>query len=146
MSSSLFKKENLGELLLVILIIIYLVLGFKTPKPLAKVFSSVFGKLMLCLIVFYLFLHANPILAILALYVAFHLMSDSNLNANTRAMQKFMPSESNKMSQFTAFNQFPYTLEQEVVNKMAPIIRSGTTLVPASYQPTLDNVHDASKI
>jgi hypothetical protein len=146
MASSLFKKEHLGELILVILLIIYIVLGFKTPDPLASIINSVFGKLIIFLIVLYLFIHANPILAILALYVAFHLMSNSNMNMNIRAMQKFLPSESNKMSQFTAFNQFPYTLEQEVVKKMAPIIRSGSTLTPSSYHPMIDNIHDASKI
>jgi hypothetical protein len=50
------------------------------------------------------------------------------------------------MSQFTAFNQFPYTLEQEVVAKMAPIARSGSSLVPASYKPLLDNLHDAAPL
>ena len=50
------------------------------------------------------------------------------------------------MSQFTAFNQFPYTLEQEVVAKMAPIVRSGSSLSSASYKPLLDNLHDASPL
>jgi hypothetical protein len=50
------------------------------------------------------------------------------------------------MSQFSAFNQFPYTLEQEVVKKMAPIVRSGSTLSKPSYKPLLDNLYDASPI
>jgi hypothetical protein len=50
------------------------------------------------------------------------------------------------MSQFTAFNQYPYTLEQEVVKKMAPIVQSGSSLSKASYMPTLENLHDASTI
>jgi len=50
------------------------------------------------------------------------------------------------MSQFTAFNQFPYTLEQEVVAKMAPIVRSGSSLTSASYKPLLDKLYDASPL
>jgi len=50
------------------------------------------------------------------------------------------------MSQFTAYNQFPYTLEQEVVAKMAPIMKSGSSLTQASYKPLLENLHDAAKI
>jgi hypothetical protein len=50
------------------------------------------------------------------------------------------------MSQFTAFNQFPYTLEQEVVAKMAPIVRSGSSLTPPSYKPLLENLYDASPV
>jgi signal transduction histidine kinase len=146
MASSLFKKENMGELILVILLIIYLVLGFKTPAVLSQLLHSVLGKLVVFLIVLYLFMHSHPILAILALYTAFHIISNSNMNMNTRAMQKFLPSETNKMSQFSAFNQFPYTLEQEVVKKMAPIVMSGTTLTAPSYHPIVDNIHDATNV
>jgi hypothetical protein len=146
LSLPFLKKEHLRELFLGILFIIYLVLGLKTPEPLERFIQSIPGKIILLLIVGYLFIHANPIVAILGLYVAFHLISKSNLNFNTSAMQRFIPSESNKMSQFTAMNQFPYTLEQEVVKKMAPIVRSGSTLTPASYKPVMDNLYDASAI
>jgi hypothetical protein len=61
-------------------------------------------------------------------------------------LQTYIPSEENKMNQFTAFNQFPYTLEQEVVKKMAPIVQSGSVLNSASYKPLLDNLHDASPV
>jgi len=61
-------------------------------------------------------------------------------------VQKYIPSEETKMNQFTAFNQFPYTLEQEVVKKMAPIVQSGFVMNKASYNPLLDNLHDASPI
>jgi hypothetical protein len=50
------------------------------------------------------------------------------------------------MSQFTAFNQFPYTLEQEVVAKMAPIVHTGYSINSASYKPLLDNLYDAAPI
>jgi hypothetical protein len=144
MASSLFKKENLSELILVILLIFYLVLGFKTPQPIAIIIDNVFGKIMICLILLYLFIYAHPILAVLAVFVAFHLIINSNMN--NYAMKKYLPSESNKMGQFTAFNQFPFTLEQEVVNKMAPIVISGTTLTPPSYHPIIENIHDATKV
>jgi Na+/pantothenate symporter len=144
--STLFKQENSSELILFILMILYIILGLKTPEPIANIINTAFGKLFIFLIVLYLFLYANPILAILFLYVAFQLISKSNMNINTRAMQRFLPSESTKMSQFSAFNQFPYTLEQEVVKKMAPIVQSGSSLTPVSYSPLIDNIHDAAKI
>jgi len=144
--SSLFKKEHMGELVLVILFIIYLILGLKTPEPIANLVDTLVGKIVLFIIVVYLFMHANPILAVLALFVAFDLVRRSSLATGLDALQKYAPSEEKKMSQFTAFNQFPYTLEQEVVKKMAPIIRSGSTLTPSSYHPMIDNIHDASKI
>ena len=144
--TELLKKEHMGEFILVILMIIYLVLGFKTPELIANMVDNVIGKVVIILIVIYLFVHANPILAVLAALVAFDLMRRSYSVTGLGALQKYAPTEKKKMSQFTAFNQFPYTLEQEMVAKMAPIVHSGSSISPASYKPLLDNLHDASSL
>ena len=144
--SSLFKKEHMGELVLVILLIIYLILGFKTPEPIASMIDSLVGKIIIFIIVIYLFMNCNPILAVLSLFVAFDLIRRSSMATGIDALQRYAPSEQKKSSQFTAFNQFPYTLEQEVVAKMAPIMKSGSSLNQASYKPLLDNLYDASPV
>ena len=144
--SSLFKKEHMGELVLVILFIIYLILGLKTPQPIASLVDSLFGKIIIILIVIYLFMYCNPILAVLSLFVAFDLIRRSSFASGIDALQKYEPSEQKKMSQFTAYNQFPYTLEQEVVAKMAPIAHSGYSINPPSYKPLLENLHDAATL
>ena len=132
--------------LLVILMIIYLVLGLRTPDMIANMVDSIIGKVVIIVAVIFLFIHANPILAVVAALVAFDLMRRSSDSTGLGALQAYAPSEEKKMSQFTAFNQFPYTLEQEVVAKMAPIVRSGSSLSSASYKPLLDNLHDASPL
>ena len=142
--SRLFKKEHRLEVVLIILLIVYLILGLKTPQPIASLIDTLVGKIIICIIVIFLFLNANPILAILALLVAFDLIRRSNNSAgDLGALQKYAPSEVKKSSQFSAFNQFPYTLEQEVVAKMAPMVKTGCSLTPAPYKPHLDNTHDA---
>jgi hypothetical protein len=144
--SGLFKKENMGELALAILLIVYLVLGFRTPDAVAGMVDSLVGKIVMFVIVIFLFLHANPLLAVLALFVAFDLMRRSSVATGIDALQKFAPSEEKRTSQFTAYNQFPYTLEQEVVAKMAPMVSAGSSLTQASYKPMLDNLYDASPV
>jgi len=144
--AELLKKEHMGEFVLIILMSIYLVMGFKTPDMIANLIDNIVGKVVIVLIVIYLFMHANPILAVVAALVAFDLMRRSSASTGLGALQAYAPSEQKKMSQFTAFNQFPYTLEQEVVAKMAPIVRSGSSLTSASYKPILDNLHDASPL
>lgn len=144
--TGLFKKENMGELALAILLIVYLVLGFRTPDAVAGMVDTLFGKIVLFVIVIFLFLHANPLLAVLALFVAFDLMRRSSVATGIDALQKFAPSEEKRTSQFTAYNQFPYTLEQEVVAKMAPMVSAGSSLTQASYKPMLDNLYDASPV
>ena len=144
--SGLFKKENMGELALAILLIVYLVLGFRTPDAVAGMVDSLVGKIVMFVIVIFLFLHANPLLAVLALFVAFDLIRRSSVATGIDALQKFAPSEEKRTSQFTAYNQFPYTLEQEVVAKMAPMVSAGSSLTQASYKPMLDNLYDASPV
>jgi hypothetical protein len=144
--SSLLKKEHMGELVLVVLFIIYLIMGLKTPEPVAGMVDTLVGKIAIFITIIYLFMHANPILAVLALFVGFDLIRRSSMATGIDALQRFAPSEEKKSSQFTAFNQFPYTLEQEVVSKMAPIMKSGSSLSQASYKPLLDNLYDASPL
>jgi len=144
--SSLFKKENMGELTLVVLFIIYLIMGYKTPEPIASMIDSIIGKIVIIIIVIYMFMNTNPILAVLSLFVAFDLIRRSSLATGIDALQRFSPTEEKKSSQFTAFNQYPYTLEQEVVKKMAPIVQTGSSLSKPSYKPLLDNLYDASPI
>lgn len=144
--SSLLKKEHMGQLILVILFIIYLIMGYKTPEPVAQMVDSLAGKIVIFIVVVYMFMHTHPILAVLSLFVAFDLIRRSSAATGIDALQKYAPSEVKKSSQFSAFNQFPYTLEQEVVKKMAPIVQSGSTLSKPSYKPLLDNLYDASPI
>lgn len=147
----LFTKEHMGELILFILFVIYLVLGYEVPESVANVVNTMLGKLFVFLIVIYLFLYKNPVLAVVSLLVAFQIISRSRKVDNaTRIEQILNPgcTDGPGMSQypFTAYNQFPYTLEQEVVKKMAPIVQSGNVLTQASFKPYLENDHDASPV
>jgi hypothetical protein len=144
--TELLNKKHMGELILVILMIIYLVMGLKTPDFIANMVDNTIGKLVIISVVIYLFMNSNPILAVVAALVAFDLMRRSSNATGLGALAAYAPSEKKKMSQFTAFNQFPYTLEQEVVAKMAPIVHSGSSITPPSFKPLLDNLHDASPL
>ena len=143
--TELLIREHRGEFILVILMIIYLIIGLKTPDLIANLIDNIVGKVIIILIVIYLFVYANPILALLAALTAFYLIRNSSATG-ILALQKYAPSEQKKMSQFSAFNQFPYTLEQEIVSKMAPIVRSGSSLTKASYKPLLENLYDAASL
>ena len=144
--SKLFKKENMGQVILSVLFIIYLIMGYKTPENIANMIDTFYGKTIIFFMVLLMFFYGNPILAVLGLFVAFDLIRRSSLVTGIDALKKYEPSEERKFTQFTALNQFPYTLEQEVVSKMAPIVQSGSTLTKASYKPMLDNFHDASPL
>jgi len=144
--SELFKKDQMSQLLLLILFIIYLIMGYKTPELIANIVDTILGKVIIFIIVILMFMHANPILAVFSLLVAFDLLRRSSATTGIDSLKSYLPTEEKKSSQFTAFNQYPYTLEQEVVKKMAPIVQSGYSLSKASYMPVLENSYDASPI
>ena len=50
MMDSLFKKQHMGELLLAILFIIYLIMGYKTPGPLANMIDTLYGKVIVVIL------------------------------------------------------------------------------------------------
>ena len=41
------KRQHMGEFVLVILMIIYLIMGFKTPELVAGMIDNVFGKVVI---------------------------------------------------------------------------------------------------
>lgn len=148
--SALFKKDKIGEITLLTIFILYLIFGFHTPPSVAKQVNTVFGKIVILLIIIGLFLYTNPLLGIIGLLVGFELFRRSKTSHGiytaTGEYQKYIPCEESKNSPYTAHHQFGYTLEQEVVKKMAPIKQGNTSLTKASYKPYLDNLYDASPL
>ena len=142
---NLFKEENIGQVILIVLFVIYLVMGYKTPGLIANSVDNVVGKSIIIIIAVCLFLYANPILAVLFLFIAYDLITKSSLAVeNSNVLKEYNPVEEKKYSELTEMNQFPYTLEQEIVKKMAPVHTTGPTTEKPSYKPLLENTYDAT--
>jgi len=148
--SSLFKKENMGQLILSILFVIYLIMGYNTPMSLAELIDTPVGKIAVIIVALCILSTSNPILGILALFVAYELIRRSSI-ALRGELKNYIPSESKKSDQFSAFNQneFPYTLEQEMVGKMTiqnNSINLSFNESTSNFKPILDNTHNASML
>ena len=143
--NELLEKKNMSQLILVILFIIYLIMGFKTPDSVATLIDSGAGKIVVAVVALLLFAYSNPILGVLGIFVAFHLIKSASIKTGMAALEEFFPTEQKKWSPFTKENQFPYTLEQEVVKKMAPQ-KFNTNYVKASYKPMLEDTYDAAHV
>jgi hypothetical protein len=63
----------------------------------------------------------------------------------TYALNNFLTSEDDKVIDFSKYNDFPVTLEEEVVSQMAPIGNDGAA-PNVSYKPILEGLHDAAPI
>ena len=137
-----FKKEDILSLFF----IVFLIMKFHIPEPLADMVDTIPGKFAVVAIAIMLFAYTNPVLGVLGLFVAFDLIMRSKATTGIDALKQYAPSQEKMDSQFNAMNQFPYTLEQEVVKKMAPVPYTNSLMHPVSFTPLLNNLHDASPI
>ena len=143
---NLFEKKNILQLFLAILFILYLILGFKMPHQVADNIDTNAGKLIIVLLALILFSMSNPIVGILGIIVAYELIKRSSISTGSAALEKYYPTEEKKWSPFSAHHQFPYTLEQEMVKKMAPARHFNTHSKPTTFKPVLDEQHDAAPV
>ena len=91
----------------------------------------------------FLFAYSNPVLGVLGLLVAYHLITSASIKTGMAGLEKFYPSEEKKWSPFSPTHQFDYTLEQEVVKKMASQ-KFNTSYVKARYKPVLEANYGAA--
>jgi hypothetical protein len=121
------------------------VLNIQTPPTLAHLIDNIYGNIAVILCAFYLLANSNPVVGVIALFAAYELIKRSSYSTGTAAINKYLPTEMKKGVHLSAFNQFPVTLEEEVVKDMAPLISSGG---PNSlhYKPVMDNTHNAMNV
>ena len=143
--NQLLEKRNMPQLVLVILFIIYLLMGYKTPSNVATMIDSTIGKVIVALFALLLFAYSNPILGVLGIFVAYQLVRSASIKTGMAALEQYYPTQEKKWSPFTPAHQFPYTLEQEMVKTMAPQ-KFNTNYVKATYRPTLNDTYDAASI
>lgn len=137
-----FNKEDI----LSVIFVFFLIMKFHIPEPLADMVDTIPGKFAVVAIAIMLFSYTTPILGVLGLFVAFDLIMRSKATTGIDALKQYAPSQQRMDSQFSAMNQFPYTLEQEVVKKMSPIPYTNSSMNQVTFTPLLNNLHDASPL
>lgn len=148
--SELFQKQNVGQVILALLFLIFLVSGHPIPYSLATVIDNIYGKVFVVLVAVVLFIYANPIVGVLGLFVAFQLIVQSSVEKGTFAFNEL---ERHREQDFSAMNrdikrQQSGSLEHEVIRKMAPTSNDfGITVESdANVKAIMDNDYDASPI
>ena len=143
--NELLEKKNMPQLALVILFIIYFIMGLKTPSSVATMIDSTVGKVVVALFALLLFAYSNPILGVLGIFVAYQLVRNASIKTGMASLEQYYPTEEKKWSPFTPAHQFPYTLEQEMVKRMAPQ-KFNTNYVKPTYKPMLEDIYDAEYV
>ena len=140
----LIKADKRHEILLGIVFVIYIILNVKTPTPLANLIDTPLGYIIIAVTALSVFGSTNFVVGVLAFIAAYELIKRSD-NSPISPVKKFVPSENKKVMNFSKYNDFPITLEEEVVAKMAPLVKHD---VPSTvnFKPVLDDTHEAASI
>ena len=142
-----FTTKKMNQVVLVILFSIYLIMGYKMPESVASMIDTTYGKVAVILMALVLFVKCHPVLGVLGFLVAYQLLTQSSVTTGSYALRKYAPTEEKKYSTLTEYNQFPYTLEQEVVKKMGPINNYESSISNSySFNPVLDDTYNAAPI
>lgn len=85
------------------------------------------------------------VFVLFCLYVVYSLFVNNNIIKGAYGLNNYLPSEQAKTAEFSKYNDFPVTLEEEVVSQMAPIVKYDDA-PNMNYAPVLDGLHDAAPI
>ena len=134
-----------GQTLLFILFVIYIIFNIPTPEPIATMIDSTFGYVIIIVLFAFMAVNLNPLVTLVGIFAIYLLFKRSSISTGSLAMTKFLPSENIKTQHLSAFNQFPVTLEEEVVQRMAPL-QPGPAMGPKSFTPVLNDLHNATNV
>ena len=86
----------------------------------------------------------NTLLGVIGLVAAYVLIQRSENTTGTQAEKDYLPSEAKKKAVLSAMNQFPMTVEEEVIAKMLPM-NNQVDLSQPEFKPVLGDTHNAVK-
>ena len=144
--SSQVRTMTKVDIAILVLFIIYLASDIEMPETIAAYIDSPIGMVGVLLVALFLFMHYNPILGVIGLFVAYEVVRRSARMNNRVPMMTYVPTQAKKDADLAEMNPvIPTTLEEEMVAQMAPIGQSSLiSYVSSEYKPVAENVHNAS--
>jgi hypothetical protein len=159
--TKILKTMSPLEMILFGLFIVYLVFPIHTPDYMTDAINSPIGLVTIFMVTLFLFVYTNPILGLIYIFVAYELLrrSSNNSNKNTHRGKTTKPQSQTSYVQYTSSDEernrelhamnppAHTTLEEDVVNEMAPIGKGSTvTYVDMPFKPISENTHNAFKL
>ena len=142
--TDLFKimKKDTHHYVLAVLLIIFIVSDVQVPGIIGELVDTILGKIVVVMIALSLFA-AHPVVGAIGLVAAYQLIMRSQ---GLQAASLYIPSEIQKSRVLTAMNQFPVTIEEEVISKQIPYVFKRNAQGNTPYKGVQDRLHGAAKI
>lgn len=157
------KRLTLVEIVVGVIFLLYIVLPVSTPAALVPFIQSPISFVVIFIIILYLFLFSNPILAVLYVGVAYMLLSRSGswtlggksrtdkpptlpvipIPKNSRVKDSSLDSPPIVEAPVSASLPTSRTLEEDIISNMAPVGHA-TETVNTSFLPVASNTQGAA--
>lgn len=146
--SQTFRSLSKYEATLLVLFIIYLIFDIQPPDMFAAIIDTPIGMVFVLLLTLMNFMKSNVILGVIGLFVAYEVVRRSARVNNRVPMTMYTPSQMNKDIELVQMNPpQDKTLEEEMVDKMAPVGNSSLiTYTLSEYKPVATEIHNASSV
>ena len=139
------KSLKSFEIVALVLFILFVILPFKLPLMFANVFDSSLGLVLLFVITIFLFFYTNPILGVIFILVAYELIRRSSEVTGGNYIVHDVTRQQYKDVELVQLNPVQSeTLEEEVINKMAPARNEFIKGDLSDFKPNVDAKIDAS--
>lgn len=138
----ILKRDNI----IMFILAIYIAIGAPAPQQLNAFMDLWIGKLVGILAISWLYAYVttNYVMLILLAWILV-MWSSVSIGGILQSDGNSELSEEQRLTNIRLMNQFPYSLEQEVIAKMAPLIRdSGLSLSSANYKPIIDPIYNVA--
>lgn len=142
--TDLFKimKKDTHHYVLAVLLIIFIVSDVQVPGIIGELVDTILGKIVVVMVALSLFA-THPVVGAIGLVAAYQLIMRSQ---GLQAASIYIPSEVKKSRVLTAMNQFPVTVEEEVISKQIPYVFKRSAQGNTPYKGVQDRLHGAAKI
>ncbi len=132
------------EAVVMMLMALYVIFPIETPMALAKVIDTEMGKVVVYVAALSMFAHSLEF-GVLSLLVAYTIVKRSSVMTGSNYMKGSEKAEEIKMEILEKYNAFPKTLEEQVVENMAPLVIHDAA-PNVDYKPVLSKLNDAAPI
>ena len=141
------KKASTIQLIVLVLVVIFILYDTSLPADIEEFVQQPFGKFVLLVIVLGSFAGFGVVVGFLVMIAAYELLRRAGETHQGKITSKLLKTPSKVYGDnqsLSAMNQFPITLEEEVIHNMVPLVKGD--LGPKSYKPTVSEIDGTTQL
>lgn len=133
-------KMQKFEYMFIALLLLFILMDVEVPSLIGQYIDTTVGSIALISGALYIF-HIQKVLGAVAIIAAVEMLRRTN---GIRAIKQFVPSELRRSVNLSIWNEFPITLEEEIVRDQLPVVNKIHSR--PSFKPKLANIQNAVEL